>query len=72
MWQRYKSFVIGFIGALIGTLLVLGTVHTYQDHRNLHAIIQFIQQAQQQAAGQQRPAAPPAVPPPSASTAPTP
>lgn len=52
-----SSLLRGFVGSLIGTSLVVVIValgllayHSYQDHLAVHAVIQFINNAQQQRA----------------------
>lgn len=39
-----KPLLVGLLGAIIGTLIVLNVVHLYQDHHALHAVITFVQQ----------------------------
>lgn len=45
---KYKHYLIAFLFAVLGVLLTLASVHLYQDHQNLHAVINIIQQAAQQ------------------------
>lgn len=45
----------GFIGAVLGGVILIIAIHIYQDHQSLHAIINMIVQQQQQQ--QSKPAA---------------
>ena len=45
MWTRFSQFAPlgkGFLGAILGTALVLGLLHAYTDHQALHQIIALI------------------------------
>ena len=56
-WKQWVlAGAVGFGGVLVG----LGCVHLWQDHANLHALVNMVNQQAQQA---QRPVAPPVKPP---------
>lgn len=44
MLTKAKPFLIGFLGACIGTILVLIVMHMYNDHVELHQMVAFINQ----------------------------
>lgn len=47
-----KPFVVGSVGAILGTLLVLAGWHLYIDHQNLHVLVSLVQQQAAKAAAQ--------------------
>lgn len=50
-WRRaVVTFLIGLLGAGLGVLLMFAAQHLYQDHLNLHALVQLEAQRQQAAA----------------------
>lgn len=55
-WKQWlMAGAVGFGGVLVG----LGCVHAWQDHRNLHALVNMVNQQAQAAQRQQVPPAPP-------------
>ena len=44
MW-RTSAFVKGFVGALLGGVLLLAAVHLYTDHAALHVLVNLVNQS---------------------------
>jgi len=42
MLERMKPFLIGFLGAGAGTLIVLGAMHLLEDHQAFHQALAFL------------------------------
>jgi len=45
----WKPILIGLAAGLVGTALVLLAVHLWQDHQNLHALVNMVSAQAQQA-----------------------
>jgi hypothetical protein len=50
-----KTLIVGFVGAVLGVLVIVGGYHLYVDHQNFHALLNWAAsqaQAQQAAKAQ--------------------
>ena len=55
MKQYWKTVLVSVGAGVLGVLVTLGAVHVWQDHVQLHAVIQWVVQVQ---AAQQKAQAP--------------
>lgn len=44
IWQRYRPFVFGIAGAVLGGVLLMVIMHLWADHTALHVIVNYLNQ----------------------------